>query len=222
MNFDAFAQDLPRQLPGWPTAPVPATTFVRQILSDVQSFTSPVIGTLLNTACTYLAHDEIYLEVGAWNGGSVISALYRNQAHARVVDDFSQFSGSHAALSSNLARYDMTGRVAIDVMRDEDFWQGARAGLAQRIGVFFYDGDHSYDATLINLAACLPHLSREALIVVDDLNWPDVDRAVTDFLDARHPGVGLLHRAYTPDRVNQHPVWWNGLALLRVSQKDLR
>ena len=82
-----------------------------------------------------------------------------------------------------------------------------------QIGVYFYDGDHSYEHQLEGLTIAEPFLAPGAIVLVDDANWFYPLQATRDFLDDRPGQFELLTHCSTSD--NYHPTFWNGLTILR-------
>jgi len=158
---------------------------------------------------------EIYLEVGTYQGGSLISALLGNFVPAVAVDNFSEFTGtnSEALLREHLARFDMTDRVEFHNMDVIDFFTN-RFPVTEKIGVYYYDGAHNYNDQYAGMAAGLEFLHPGAALVVDDLFYPEVRNAITDLL---HDNKGFLKPVLiieAPDDADQE--WWNGIAVLQA------
>src|SRR5690348_12803812 len=80
----------------------------------------------------------------------------------------------------------------------------------QAVGVFFYDADHSTEATRAAFEAVIPHLSERALIVADNADWPKVRAAIDGFVGA-HPEAELALRI--AGREGGQPWWWDGVDL---------
>jgi len=69
---------------------------------------------LLNIAYSFIQNDECYLEVGTYNGKSLIAAMLKNTLHETYAcDNFSQFNdtSSQEILFDNLARYGLKDKV---------------------------------------------------------------------------------------------------------------
>ncbi len=80
-----------------------------------------------------------------------------------------------------------------------------------RIGVWYYDAAHSYEAQLDGLRIAEPLLVPGALVIVDDTDWDDVDRAMDDYL-AEQPRA---RRILTIDGKSRGaPQWWEGMQVL--------
>jgi len=67
----------------------------------------------------------------------------------------------------------------------------------KKVGVFFIDGAHDYRSQLMALLLIKPHLADDAVIVIDDANYPDVRQSTRDFL-LSHPDFKMVFEAYSP------------------------
>jgi hypothetical protein len=167
---------------------------------------------LLNRAVRHLGPGEVYVEIGCWQGLSLAGALATHaSAIAYACDDFSEFGGPRAALLHTLATRTAPGQVRF---HDTDF----RRFLAEapwapaRVGVYFYDGGHDFDDQFVALQRILPHLAKDAVVVVDDTNWRHV-RAANRLFAAHVPGFELVRDLRT--RSPFAPTWWNGVQVYR-------
>jgi protein O-GlcNAc transferase len=166
---------------------------------------------LLNAAARCVGPHEIYVEVGAFRGSSLIGAMLGNDdAEFLAIDDFSRGGSSREELEANLARFGLAERVTI---LEGDAFEILRSGdLAdRRIGVYYYDAAHTYEEQLEGLLLAEPYLADEALLIVDDTDWDFVDAAVRDY-DAQRPNVRSVLRQSGKDR--GHPAWWEGVEVL--------
>ena len=77
------------------------------------------------------------------------------------------------------------------------------------LGVYFYDGEHSYANQLKALEVAEPFYRNETYIVVDDINDPEPFNATMDFISAREGRYKILFDKKTAH--NSHPTYWNGL-----------
>jgi predicted O-methyltransferase YrrM len=166
---------------------------------------------LLNSAASLLDPGESYVEVGSYRGTSLIAAQLGNEGDFVGIDDFSMGDGSREQLEQNLARFD--ARAAI---LEGDAFDVLRSGALEdrRVGLYYYDGPHGYEEQLEGLRLAEAYLAEPALIVVDDTDWDQVERAVADYL-AEQPRVRELLRVEGKDR--GHPEWWEGMVVLAWS-----
>ncbi len=81
------------------------------------------------------------------------------------------------------------------------------------VGVFFYDADHSTEATRAALEAVTQPSGRDrALIVVDDAEWAKVQAATDAFL-AAHAERGAA-ACGSPAAGAGQPWWWDGMDVI--------
>ena len=94
-------------------------------------------------------------------------------------------------------------------MRSSSYPQAPSA--TPQIGVWYYDAAHSYEAQLEGLRIAEPLLAAGALVIVDDTDWEDVDRAMEAYL-AEQPRA---RRILTIDgKTRGAPQWWEGMQVL--------
>jgi cephalosporin hydroxylase len=80
-----------------------------------------------------------------------------------------------------------------------------------RIGVWYYDAAHTFEAQVEGLRIAEPHLVSGALMIVDDTDWEDVDRA----LDAYLADQPRARKVLTIDGKSRGaPQWWEGMQVL--------
>ena len=190
-------------------------------LVDVPGMSSPRVCRLLNGLVARLEPGEHYLEIGSWQGRTLLSAAAGNAGRLCVACDrfrpYSRYTGlgwrARRALRRNLARH-AANRAAIHFydMRSSTFFRRRR--LEGTVGVYFYDGDHTYAGTRHAIAAAAPWLSARATVLVDDWNVRRIRAATFDgFADA---SVRVLwHRALHGDHTER--TWWNGLGVFYVA-----
>ena len=191
-------------------------------LVDVPGMSSPKVCRFLNRLVASLDPGEHYLEVGSWQGRTLLSAAVHNTGKLCVGCDkfrfFGRFTGfgykARRALKENLARY-ADNRAAINFydMPSSRFFRRRRADGP--VGIYFYDGDHSYRGTRTSIAAGARWLSPKAVVLVDDWNVPRIRQGTLDgFRDA---GVKILwQRELEGDHSER--TWWNGLGVFYVER----
>lgn len=190
-------------------------------LVDVPGMSSPRVCQLLNRLVSRLEAGEHYLEIGSWHGRTLLSAAMHNPGRLCIACDkfrvFGRYTGfgfrARRSLQRNLARY-AGGRATIHFfdMPSSRFFRRRR--FDGTLGVFFYDGDHSYRGTRESLAAGARCLSERAVVIVDDWNVPRIREATFDGLE--DAGVRILwHRALAGDHSER--AWWNGVGVFYVA-----
>src|SRR5260370_5920152 len=155
----------------------PRSRKLRAIMEGIPGMASENKLMLLNNAIACLEHDEVYVEVGCWQGLTLVGAMTGNDSQkAFACDNFSQFGGPKNALAQNLSKYLPKETVRFFDMDYREFFAAA-PWLPRRIGVYFYDGGHRFAEQYHAIELALPYLADQALIVVDDTNNPAVRRA---------------------------------------------
>jgi hypothetical protein len=218
MNFDAFLADCRVEWPdfdrGRALASVthPRDRSLAPLLAAVPGMATENKLVLLNRAVAHLGPDEVYVEIGCWQGLSLAGALRAHPSvRAFACDNFSEFGGPRAELADTLGRWTAPGQVAFHDMDFRRFLAEAPWAPA-RVGAYFYDGGHDFDDQFVALQAMLPHLAAGAVVIVDDTNWRHV-RAANDFVVRHAPGLQLIADIRT--RSGFSPAWWNGVQVYR-------
>ena len=80
-----------------------------------------------------------------------------------------------------------------------------------RAGVWYYDALHTYEAQLEGLRIAEALLAPGALLIVDDTDWEQVERAMDDYL-AEQPRARRILTIDGKDR--GFPQWWEGMQVL--------
>jgi len=208
---DVFARELPLLFDDYPRSVHPRDRRFRRVVDEVEGLTRENNLALLALAASLLEPGESYVEVGTWLGTSLIAALLGNtQADVVAIDSFAFRDGSRAQLEENLERFGLGGRAEI---LEGDLFELAPAGAlaGRRVGVWYYDALHTYEAQLEGLRIVRPYLVAGALIVVDDTDWEQVGRSIEDFL-AEEPRARRLVSIEGKD--SGFPQWWEGVEVL--------
>lgn len=174
----------------------------------------PAFLATLNYMAARIPADEIYLEAGVHQGGSLIGALLGNTTQAIAVDNFSQFAEAANAekLRSNLQEFGVIDRVDFRETDLNEFF--ASYNETRKIGVFYYDAEHTYKATVSIIKKALPFMATYGILVVDDILIPPVEKAVMKLLKEEALSLQLFIK---PETIC-HPDWWNGIAVMRLEQ----
>jgi len=184
-----------------------------------------IIALLQNLVRCLDPQKEAYLEIGVFQGMSLISVSRVFDGKTYGIDNFSQFDPERRNYNlirehclrlgienANLINCDM--EAALKNLQD---YTGNR-----KIGLFFIDGPHDYRSQLMCLLLTKPYLSENAVIVIDDSNYRHVRQANADFLSA-YPSFKLVFERYTgahPHNMTPEAKkeakggWWNGINVL--------
>jgi predicted O-methyltransferase YrrM len=210
LDPDRFLAELPRLFDDFPRSEHPRDRRFQPIAEGVENLAQENNLALLNLAASCLGRDEAYVEVGVYHGASLIAAMLGNEDKHFVGIDALRFSGTSLdKIEANLARFGL--EVPEIVVGDAFVLLPAGALGDTRIGVWYYDAAHSFDAQIEGLRIAEPHLVPGALMIVDDTDWDDVERAMDAYL-AEQPRA---RRPVTVDGKSKGaPQWWEGMQVL--------
>ena len=212
MDTAAFAAGLPACFAGAGLyAEVPPDRRFAKVVETVDGMSTEHTLTLLNLAASLLPPGESYLEVGSYRGRSVVgAALGHPDGTFTAVENFREFgldpAESERLLRAALRDWDVADRVRL--LRGDAFRLLLGGAVPGPVGVYFYDGAHSRLAQHLGLGLAEPVLADEALVVVDDASWPQVERSTARYV-ARHPGYRLLFDLRAEQA--EDPRWCNGV-----------
>lgn len=220
MHFDAFLDRCRAQWPEFSDprrlarSTHPADRSLKHILAEIPAMATENKLRLLNCAVAALdaGAGEIYVEVGCYQGASLVGAATGNpRARIFACDNFTQFDGAADALRRTLDARTAPGQVAFFDMDFRDFLRAAPFAPA-RIGAYFYDGGHSFADQYDGVALAIPHLADDAIVIIDDTN-KRAARAANNLIARALPGFELILDLRTPR--NHSPTWWNGVQVFR-------
>ncbi|MHC8508143.1 MAG: class I SAM-dependent methyltransferase [Rhodospirillales bacterium] len=167
-----------------------------------------------------------YLEIGVFQGMTLVSsALAAPGLPCFGVDNFAALDPkgeNKSIVEDRIARFGAANAILIN----EDF-EAALETLDTRLGgrrvaVYLIDGPHDYRSQMICLLLIKPFLHENAVIVIDDANYPDVRWSTRDFL-LGHPEFKLVFDAYSPahpanmtaaEKPGHEAGWLNGVHVL--------
>jgi predicted O-methyltransferase YrrM len=210
VRSERFLEELPRLFEDFPRSEHPIDRHLAPVADGVENLARENNLALINLAASCLEDGEAYVEVGVFHGASLIAAMLGNEGRRFVgIDRFGFRDGSAERVAENLDRF---GLEPASILVGDAFDlvpAGALDGV--KVGVWYYDAAHSHEAQLDGMRIAEPHLVPGALIVVDDTDWVDVDRAMDDYL-AEQPRA---RRLLTIDgRERGAPQWWEGMQVL--------
>lgn len=186
-----------------------------------------LVGLLQRLSQTLNTEREAYLEVGVFQGLTLLSvALANREATAIGVDNFSLFNEGGAnrrLVEERRSKLNLNNARLLEADFEEALLQKLDTVLdGRQIGVYFVDGPHDYRSQLLCLLQAIPRLAHGAVILVDDANYAHVRQATVDFLRLQ-TDFALAAEAYTP----AHPAnlsgevkeaslagWWNGVHVI--------
>jgi predicted O-methyltransferase YrrM len=184
------------------------------VIKSIHCMSRPRLYALLNAIVSSMEPGEIYTEVGTYQGGSLISALLGNDAHAVGVDNFAEFSttNSYSRTLANLVHFGVDDRVTLLNMGYAEYF--ASLDPETKIDVYYYDGAHGYEPQLAGMEAGWPFLKPGSVVIADDFLYPEVNRAINQFITNHAEHVKIL---FAIDSLNDcDETYWNGIFALRV------
>jgi predicted O-methyltransferase YrrM len=210
VNADRFLEELPQLFADFPRSEHPLDRRFAPVAEGVQNLARENNLALLNLATRCLDPDEAYVEVGVFHGASLIAAMLGNEGKRFVgIDSFAFREASRERVEANLARFGLD----VPELIVGDAFELVPAGALEDvlIGAWYYDADHSYEAQLDGLRIAEPHLAPGALVIVDDTDWDDVDRAMDEYLESQPRARRVLTIEGTSRGA---PQWWEGMQVL--------
>ena len=190
------------------------------VVDDVEGMSSPRMCRLLNALVAELPEGEAYLEIGSWKGLTLLSAARHNQDKKCIACDKFRFWGRYTGLGAsaelafrkNVEHYrGECAEIEFHKMDSDELF--SRELVRDRVGVYFFDGDHSFEGTYDGIMKGAKLLADEALVLVDDYN----DRIIRGATLAALEDAGLevtWSRRLEGDQSDHG--FWNGLGVFHV------
>jgi Methyltransferase domain len=179
-------------------------------LLDIPRMSTLAVAGVLNRAVATMPAGQSFVNVGVWQGFTFMSALAGNPGVRCVgVDDFSEFNAPRDALLERFER----ARGPAHRFFEMDYREYFARVHEGPIGVYLYDGEHSYDNQLRGLEAAEPFLTQDCLLIVDDTNRAEPRQATLDFVARRATEYRVVADVWTG--ASSHPTFWNGLLVIR-------
>lgn len=191
-------------------------------LVDIEGLSSARVCRFLNDLVRGMDATESYLEVGTWKGKTLLSAAYENQGKVCIACDkfrvLGRFTGlgclAKQALYRNIERYEaQSAEIIFHHTTSARLFRERR--VTGPIGVYFYDGDHSFAGTYHGISAAIPCLSQRSVVLVDDWNDPVIRGASREALRSNQVSL-LWERELSGDHTAAG--WWNGLGVFFVER----
>jgi predicted O-methyltransferase YrrM len=189
------------------------------IQTRLRSQGQPRFRAMMNALVRCMEGDEVYLEIGSYQGGSMIGALLNNDKRAYAVEDFREFYGdpivdnTRATLENNLRAFGVFERVTL---YETDFHAFFDCVTIPPVGLYYYDAQHATKDTLEGFELGFPHVVKGGFIIADDIAWDMVSLALNQFIGA-HPAELKIVFAATPNGKEGwlDDDWWNGVIVFQ-------
>jgi hypothetical protein len=171
------------------------------------------VGAIVNQAVALMPESQAYLNVGVWNGFTFLSGVAGNPDKTCIgVDNFCKFGGPREAFQKRFARL----RSPKHQFHDMDYEEYLRTVHREQLGVYYYDGPHTYEHQFHGLRNAEPFFAPDCVVIVDDTNGDAAQRGTLDFI-AQSPNKYRMLLNQRTSR-NCHPTFWNGLVVCRRRQ----
>jgi predicted O-methyltransferase YrrM len=210
VNATRFLEELPTLFEDYPRSEHPLDRRFEPVENDVENLARENNLALINLAAACLDAGEAYVEVGVYHGASLIAAMLGNEDKQFVgIDGFGFRDATLEGVEKNLARF---GLDVPQILVGDAFELVPGGALGDTlVGVWYYDADHSHDAQVEGLRIAEPLLAPGALMIVDDTDWEQVDRAMDDYLASQPRARRILA---IDGKSRGAPQWWEGMQVL--------
>jgi predicted O-methyltransferase YrrM len=211
VDADRFQRELPGLFEDFPHSEHPIDRRFAPVVEHVENLARENNLALLNLAASCLGPNDAYVEVGVFHGASLVAAMLGNDGRRFVgIDSFSFRDATLEKVEQNLTHFGLP-RPELIVGDVFELVPGGALGET-RAGVWYYDALHTYEGQLKGLRIAEPWLAPGALLIVDDTDWEQVDRAMNDYV-AEQPRASRILTVDGKDR--GYPQWWEGMQVLR-------
>lgn len=176
---------------------------------NIPKMSTFAIGALVNRGVRQMSTHEVFVNVGVWHGFTLLAGMADNDNRVCIgVDNFSQYGGPKESFDERFEEHRSSNHHFYEMDYADYFSEVHR----ESIGFYIYDGVHNYEEQLRGLRTAEPYFSERCIVLIDDINYPDVRQAVADFL-ATSPHT---YRAFSETTFcNSHPTFWNGIMILQ-------
>ena len=186
---------------------------LKKALLKIDSMSTYAIGHLVNQICQRLTENQIYLNIGCWKGFTLISGMLGTSCKVIGVDNFSQFDGPKNIFYSNFEKYKNKKK---HFFYDQDykvFFKNFEK-KNEKVSFYYYDGEHSYKNQYENLEIADNVLDKNSIVLIDDINFQEVEKGTKDFLNKTKSNYKVLKEIKTANN-HCHPSFWNGIMILK-------
>ena len=158
-----------------------------------------------------------YLEIGTWKGSSVCSAMCGNLGSVVCIDNWSEFNGPKDVFLENFEKY--KGRNDAKYIESDCFLLDITT--IGKFNIYMYDGNHSYDSHYKSLTYFIDAMDDEFILIVDDWNWIDVQKATMNSIKDLNLNViwsKEIKLNNEGDTTHDKEGWWNGISVFLIKK----
>jgi SAM-dependent methyltransferase len=172
---------------------------------------------LYNNLCSFQKPDKTpisYLEVGAWKGSSTISALYKNNCKATIIDNWSEFEDPRKEFAENVSKY-LDNQIQLI---EEDSFNLKTIPMHAPYDIYLYDGGHKVEEHEKAIVDFWHLLADTAIILIDDWDWESVKEGTN--LGFKKVNANVV---YTTEIASNQPCFaryqfWNGCGIFIITK----
>ncbi len=185
-----------------------------------------IYGTLQRLAKETLTPETCYLEVGVYQGLTLLSTAKAAPEHSFFgIDNFAFFDRdgkNEQIINDRMNKLSITNAHLINCDYEDALENLSKYIGNKKVGIYFIDGPHDYRSQFMCLMLIKPYLADNAVILVDDSNYRHVRQANRDFL-LTNPEFKLLFQSYTKahplnvsanEKANSMKNWWDGINMI--------
>lgn len=189
---------------------------MKSILSEIckiPRMSTFAIGAIINLIVSEMPEDQTFVNIGVWHGFTFLCGLVNNPNKKCIgVDNFSEFDSPRDQFNERFNKYKSENHSFYDMDYIEYFSKVHK----ESIGFYIYDGNHSEEDQYNGLKIAEPFFSKDCLILIDDINWPNAINGTKEFLNQTKHKYNLIIEQRTSN--NCHPTFWNGVAMFQKAE----
>ena len=172
------------------------------------------IGAMINRGVGRLRPDQVYLNLGVGAGFSLFAGMAGHRRKQCIGVD--TFTSKPSSKERFLRRFDRwkSPRHEFHELEFRRYLSDVHRGP---IGFCVCDGLRVYQDQYDALRLVEPHLTEGGVVLLDDTNWVDVNRAVADFMAHSPFEYRILLDVHTAR--SGHPTFWNGVMVLERRER---
>jgi len=186
---------------------------LKKELMKIDSMSTYAIGHVINKICQKLNNDENYVNIGVWKGFSLIAGMLNTNCSVYGNDNFSQFDGPKEEFTKKFNLLKNEEKHFFYECDYKNFFIKYEK-LNKPINFYYYDGEHSYKNQFENLIIAKDYFKSGTIILVDDVNFQEVEAGTKDFINKYPNDYKILKDIKTANN-HCHPSYWNGLFLFQ-------
>ena len=184
-------------------------------LARVRGMSTFTLAGIINEAVRHMPADQSYVNVGTWQGFTLFAGMLGNPTKRCIgVDNFSETVGPEFGnvRETFLERFEAWRSPSHEFFEEDyvDYFESHHRGP---VGVYLYDGEHSFENQLRALEVAEPYFADGCLIFIDDA-YATAPRDATEQFMASRPGRYEVIMDQ-PVASKAHPTFWNGFLIVR-------